>query len=275
MNAKIKAAVKALLLGMFPHSAAQVFSVRSRAYSQAFLKEAGCVELNTKMLHSFGNRVLHGPFSGVVLSAETHCEHITPFLLGTYESELAEMWLSIFQRRFTQILDVGAKFGFYAVGLAQRFPEVPVVAFDIDPWARKAVHAMSRANGVKVQVQGFCDPQWMCRHLKKNAFILSDCEGYEATLFGADIPNADSATMLVELHEEVSPGVTRLLQVKYSCTHEISIIPAVGKPTKYPIELNGLSEEERTMAVSEYRAAEQCWMFFQPRSRAGLNGKMS
>jgi hypothetical protein len=275
MNAKMKAAIKTLFLNMFPRVAAQAFSVRSRAFSQAFLKEVGCLELNAKMVQRFGNTVLHGPFSGVILPAETHCEHITPFLLGTYESELFETWLLIFQRSFSQILDVGAKFGFYAVGLAQRFANVPIVAFDTDPWARRATLAMSVANGVSIQVLSFCDPKWLCRHLQNNAFILSDCEGYEATLLGSDVPYADSATMLVELHEAVSPGVTDLLRSKYSRTHEISIIPTTAIPSNAPPELEILSQEERNMALSEYRTAEQCWMFLQPRSRTETHRQIS
>ena len=51
-------------------------------------------------------------------------------------------------RPFPQIVDVGAKFGYYAVGLARRYPAAAVVAYDVDWWARRACRRMAAANGV-------------------------------------------------------------------------------------------------------------------------------
>ena len=266
MNSKLKATIKSALCKIFPRVAAQVFSARARAYSQALVKRWGCLQLNDKIIHQVGNKVLHGPFSNMVLSPETCREHLAPFLLGTYERELHEVWNSIFQMKFSQILDVGAKFGFYAVGLSQHFPGIPVLAFDTDPWARKATREMSSANDVEIQVLGFCTPEWMRKNLQKNAFVFSDCEGYEATLFGTvEIPNISSATLLIEIHEQFSPGVTRLLRTKYSSSHEILIIPAWSHDADVPPELACLNKQEREMAVTEYRTSQQSWMFLKPR----------
>jgi hypothetical protein len=252
---------------MFPRTATQVFSARARAYSQALVTEWGCGRLNGKIMDQFGNKVLHGPFSDVLLSPETCREHLAPFLLGTYESELHEVWNSVFGMKFSQILDVGAKFGYYAIGLARRFPGIPVLAFDTDPWARRATREMSSANDVQIQVLGFCTPDWMRSNLRKGAFVFSDCEGYESTLFGSvEIPNLSFATMLIEIHEHASPGVARLIHNKYFRSHEIVTIPTRAQNVDFPPELASLSEVERKMAVTEYRTGEQAWMFLKPRA---------
>jgi hypothetical protein len=226
------------------------------------VRELGCSALNEKLLEQFGNRVLHGPFAGITLSPETHREHLGPFLLGTYESELHPVWSSIFGMRFNLLIDVGAKFGFYAVGLAKHFPGSKVIAFDTDPWARKATREMIVANDVQVEVQGFCSPDWLQGHLPDGSFIFSDCEGYEAALFGSgEVRNLQSATMLIEIHEELCPGVTELLRGKFARSHQITIIPARADRLETVPELAQLSEIEREMAVNEYRPVDQAWMF--------------
>jgi hypothetical protein len=58
-----------------------------------------------------------GPFAAIDLTASADAEHLGPFLLGVYERELDGAWARIFRGEDTQILDVGAKFGYYAVGL--------------------------------------------------------------------------------------------------------------------------------------------------------------
>jgi hypothetical protein len=268
MTPKLKSTFKKILFRIFPRTATRIFSARSRAFSQKLAEKWGCIELNHKIIQHCGNKVLRGSFSGVILSPETFREHLSPFLLGTYEQELCEAWSSIFKMNFNQILDVGAKFGFYAVGLAKRFPGVPVIAFDTDPWAQKATREMSAANNVDIEVRSFCDPKWMHDHLLENSFVFSDCEGYEATLFGSEIPNSVSATILVELHEQFSPGVTNLIRAKYSLTHDISIIPTGSELEDRWPELEFLTDAEWKMAVTEYRTAPQTWMFLRPKLRA-------
>jgi len=258
----MKSVIKAAMYKVFPQLATQIFSARARAYSHKLVRELGCAALNEKLLKRFGNRVLHGPFAGMTLSPETCREHLAPFLLGTYESELHQIWCSILQMKFSLLIDVGAKFGYYAVGLAKQFPDREVLAFDTDPWARKATREMGAANGVSVEVRAFCNPDWLRNHLPEGAFIFSDCEGYEATLFGSsEAPNLQSATMLIEIHEELSPGVTELLCKKFARSHEAMIIPArANQPDTMP-ELASLTEAEREMAMNEYRPGNQCWLF--------------
>jgi len=262
----MKSAIKSALFKLFPRAATQVFSARARAYSQKLARDLGCTALSHKLVDRFGDRVLHGPFAGLVLSPETRREHLAPFLLGAYEGELHPTWHSILEMRFDQLIDVGAKFGYYAVGLAKRFPEGHVVAFDTDPWARKAMREMSAANDVKIEIRGFCSPEWLRAHLQPGAFIFSDCEGYETTLFEPrDIPNFSSATMLIEVHEQFSPGAAKMIREKFEGSHDITVIPTQWSSCDEFPELASFDPAEREMAVNEYRTAEQCWMFLRPK----------
>ena len=141
-----------------PRTAIAVMAARSRAHSHVLIREWGLRALNERLVAELGRRVVSGPFRGLVLTDATLAEHIGPLLLGTYESELHPTWERVFEQRFDQVLDVGAKFGYYAAGLAIRYPDAESVTFDVDWWARRATREVARANGVeqRVRVEGFC-----------------------------------------------------------------------------------------------------------------------
>ena len=86
------------------------------------LKAWGLWALNQRLVAELGSQVLDGPFTGMTLSALSRAEHIGPYLLGTYEAELHDTWNRLLQREYSEFVDVGANFGYYAVGLARRFP---------------------------------------------------------------------------------------------------------------------------------------------------------
>ena len=252
----------------FPQTATRFFSARPRAVSHKLVQKWGCTAVNRKLVEAFGAQVFHGPFKGMTLSDETFREHVGPHLLGRYEYELNPIWGEVFRMSFKQIIDVGAKFGFYAVGLARQFPAVPVIAFDSDSWARMATREMADANHVQLEVRSFCDPAWLGRNLQESAFIFSDCEGYESVLFEqAQSENLASATMLIEVHEQFSQGVMDRLRAKFSGTHEIVVIPQQPGALPNLPELDILTPNEREIAVSGYRGVEELWMYFKPQFR--------
>lgn len=212
-----------------------------------------------------GTRVLQGPFRGLILSPMTHREHIGPYLLGTYEHELHPWWDDILLSAFDQVIDVGAKFGYYAVGLAQRLPSAQVVAFDTDWWARRALREMATANGVSnLVVSSWCDHRWLLDNLRPHALILSDCEGYEADLLcGENTAALSTATLVVELHEALVPGVTARVVESFSRSHQISGVesePAVVPPET---SVTSLNEEELARAASEARPQQE-WILLRP-----------
>jgi len=197
-------------------------------------------------------------------------EQIGPYLLGVYESELDEAWAIVFRGAYSQIVDIGAKFGYYAIGMARRYPAASVVAFDTDWWARNAVREMVAANGpVNVEVKSFCSPEWLAASVQEAAFIISDCEGYESELFGANVvPRLQSATLIVETHDWLVPGVSNRLRQAFGETHQVRVYER-DTPRRIPTRsLDFLSEPERRLATQEVRP-DQAWLLCLP--NAGPN----
>jgi hypothetical protein len=261
----IKSAAKRLLFKAAPSLATAWLSERARAHSHRLVKEWGLFEINARLIREVGPRVLTGPFMGLLLPPSTFSEHIGPFVLGTYEMELHPWWTEILGRRFSMIVDVGAKFGYYAIGLALKFPAAPTVAFDIDRWARRVMVDTAAANGVSnLTIKGHCSPEWLEAELAPGSFIISDCEGFEAELFASrPIASLQSATMLIELHDHVTPGTGRLIEGTFSRSHHIR---RMQSRTSTPVQnvVTSLSSDELSRASSEVRS-EQEWIYLVPR----------
>jgi hypothetical protein len=248
-----------------PRWTVEISSARARAHAHRLVESWGCGELNRKLIGRFGASVQEGPFAGLILSPMTHAEHLGPYLLGVYESELEPAWETVFRRTYTQIVDVGAKLGYYAVGLARRYRQTPVVAFDTDVWARGAVREMAAPNGTpNVEVRSYCEPGWLVRNLREGAFVLSDCEGYEGTLFGREaLPALRAATLLVETHDQFVPGVSERLRRDLGATHDVRVFGEGEARRVSSLDLGFLSEEERRLANDDIRS-EQRWLLCVP-----------
>lgn len=262
----IKSGLKTLGSTAAPRLTAAIQAARARAHSHRLLRDWGYDRLGASLVAHCGDRVLSGPFAGLTLTPMTRAEHIAPFLLGVYESELDQAWATALTRTYSQIVDVGAKFGYYAVGLARRYPTVPVVAFDVDWWARAALREMAAANGTHtVTVLGYCDPGWMSRHLASGALVVSDCEGFEDVLFprGRLEPFRD-ATLIIETHEDAVRGVTARLRDDFSSTHAVTVIDEHAPRRGANLSLGFLTPEQQTQAISEIRPAGS-WLFAVPR----------
>jgi hypothetical protein len=261
----IKTVVKRLAYSIMPRLAVAVQASRARRRSHRLLKAWGLWDLNQRLIAELGEQVLDGPFAGMTLSAHPRAEHVGPYLLGTYEAELHDTWSRLLLRDYSEIVDVGANFGYYAVGLARRFPTKSVVAFDVDWWARKAVAEMCAANGApNVSIQAWCDPSWLVRHLKGNSLIISDCEGYEGTLFCDQwVPAFATCTLVIELHEAFVAGVTERCRATFAGTHGVQIVdmrhdmPPRARPASF-------TAEEMLRVSTEARGPQQ-WMVLTPR----------
>lgn len=266
MKQSLKSVLRKILFAVAPRLMSAVTSARERALSQELAGKWGLCEINRRLIRELGNRVVSGPFRGMVLTPMTHAEHIGPYLLGTYEAELQPWWDAVLGGSFAQVVDVGAKFGYYAVGLARRFPAASVVAFDTDWWARSALAEMIRANDVgNVRVKAFCSPAWWRRSLVPNALIISDCEGYERELFcNAEASLFRDATLIIETHDEIAPGVSSDLMRRFAPTHEVASIWSRQDPALPAVRVQSLTQEELCRAGLEIRPRQE-WLMFTPK----------
>jgi hypothetical protein len=263
----MKRLVKNLLFSVAPVWATSFFSARARAHSHRVVEGWGCARINDLLFGRFGDRVLSGPFQGLSLVPGTKAEQIGPYLLGVYDSELHPIWDSVLRRRFSQIVDVGAKFGYYAIGLARRYPTSQVIAFDADRWAREIMKHMAKENGVSnVEIRGYCSPKWLGRGLAEGSLVLSDCEGFEGELFcTCPIPNLQSATLIIETHDEWAPGVSRRIYERLEPTHFVRKIPSVARKRVSPVDLTFFNEREQSLVTNEVRPS-QIWLVGLPKT---------
>jgi hypothetical protein len=270
LTGQLKQLAKRGMYTLAPTVAMSVMSSRARAHSHRLVREWGLIDLNRKLIGRLGTRVLTSPFRGMTLSPMTYQEHLGPFLLGTYERELHPWFERAIASQFRSVLDVGSKFGYYAVGLALRMRETEVIAFDTDSWARTATREMALANNTpRLRVEGACSPRWMNRNLGENSFIVSDCEGYEGELFlKARTSALDSATLLIEVHDQTVPGVGAAIRGRFRATHTIESVQSQDKHD-VEIDLSFLSREEAASAVREIRGPQE-WLLITPRVESGF-----
>ncbi len=271
----MKRLLKKLLYAIAPELTAALISARSRAHAHKVLESWGSRAITEKLVQHLGSRVQDGRFAGMELTPMTHAEQIGPYLLGVYESELDGAWDVILRGSYAQIIDVGAKFGYYAIGLARRYPNAAVVAFDTDWWARKAIKQMAAANDARnIEVKGYCTPDWLARNAHEGVFVLSDCEGYEAVLFTSDvIARLSSATLVIETHNAFAPGVTDRLRASFSDTHVVRLyydssreLASRGRSSRRlsTRSLAFLTEAEQQFALHEVRGT-QVWLVCLPK----------
>lgn len=222
-----------------------------------------------------GCAVLDGPFAGLRLvdRSSRGDGDLAPKLLGTYECELHAAIEACRTRRYDAVIDIGSAEGYYAVGLALLFDRVPVFAFDPDPAARAVLARNAALNGCtdRIVAAGRCDPA-VLRGLYRDhprALVLSDCEGYEATLFGDADTNAAGrhADLLIECHDGWDATITPTLFAALSPSHAITRIDQSGRDPNAFACLAGLSEWDRWRAVWKRRGVAQHWLFCQSRER--------
>jgi hypothetical protein len=265
----VKQQIKRTMFAVAPEWTTELVSARSRAISHRLVRQWGLNTLAEKLLAALGPEVQSGPFRGMKLTPMSFKEHISPFLLGTYESELHPWIARLVGGQYSQMIDVGAKFGYYAVGLARLFPETPIVAFDTDWWARAACRELIAENRTpNVQVAGFCSPAWFDRNLMPSSMILSDCEGYEGDLFTKSTCNAlNSATLIIETHDFNNPGVTEAILKRFAGSHRVETVDTdQGTLPTPPVDLSFLTPEEANSALRE-RRPHQTWLLLTPNAR--------
>jgi len=261
-----KQLAKQLLARIAPQAAGAWQDVRQRRHIRRFEQGLGLPELIQSFIEQHGRCVLSGPFAGMVYVPQATGSALMPKLLGSYESELHETIEKIAATEYAAIVDIGCAEGYYANGLARCLPAARIYAFDIDPEARALCSAMARLNGVeeRVVVAGKCGTDELNTLLTERSLIVCDCEGFESELLRPNlVPALAQADILVELHDQVQPGLTPMLLSRFQETHEATLITATGRdPDCYP-QLRFSEPKSRQLAVSEFRPGGQQWAFLQ------------
>jgi hypothetical protein len=259
----VKQFLKNLLFSIAPRQMAIIQSVRARRHSQRLIRDWGIRELNNELAEKLGKEVQRGPFTGLKIPDRAFEENLVPVILGTVESELHPVWDEIKSYDFCQVIDVGCKWGYYAVGFAKVFSMAKIIAFDIDPWARKVTRETAELNKVdNLEILGFCDKKWLKKNLLPNSFVISDCEGFEAVLFKESLGVFKSCTFVIEVHEKISPGVSENLKETFRDTHEITVIKSMQGPVEF-MDWSFPGKEKFESAAREVREPME-WYYCKP-----------
>lgn len=248
----------------FPELVTTLRSIRARRHSHRLVARQGFGEIDRRIADRTGLEVAGGPFAGLRLPVEALREHLGPYLLGTYESELHSWLEELRGRELRQVVDVGAKFGYYAIGLARWFPWAEVLAFDTDPWARRVLRRTALENRTgNVVVRSYLRADELAREVRAPSLVLSDCEGFEDELFRQIEPTSlRNSWLLIELHEALAPGVGERLRSRFSATHAIEVRARAPREVE-PAWLDLLGAEGSRRAIDELRGDQQ-WMFCRP-----------
>jgi precorrin-6B methylase 2 len=211
----------------------------------------------------------NGPFKGMRYpAAQSYGSMLLPKLLGSYESELHPALETVFANEYSAIVDIGCAEGYYAIGLALRFPRAEVYAFDTSEKARQMCAEMAVLTGLqdRIHIGSFCDERSLRSiPLGEKALIISDCEGYENVLFTRELAEfLEHHDLIVEAHDfidiEISPNLLRV----FSNTHDVDSIPStddIEKAHTYQYsELRGYTTGERYKILGEHRPGIMKWL---------------
>lgn len=219
-------------------------------------------------------RVRNGPFKGMLYpDFQSEGSTLFPKILGSYESELHPLFGQILDNDYSEIIDVGCAEGYYAVGMALRMPTARVFAYDISEKARLQCEKMAKLNGVdeRMTVAAHCGPQALLKlDLTRRALVISDCEGYEKSLFTPEVVAALAThDILIETHDLFDISISPELRKRFAATHRLQTVASVDDLQKalyydYP-ELAPYSPKQRYKLLAERRRSIMEWFFFTPK----------
>ena len=152
-------------------------------------------------------KVRFGPFQGLIYPNKEYSVWERNRIIGCYESCLHKTIYEFSRNEsiaYDQILVIGCAEGYYAVGLARLFPNVPILAIDIDRFALTLTEQMAIANGVIGNTTlSNQDAKTHLKNLQGNdkTLIVCDCEGCEFSIFDKNtVDNLINSDLIIEMH---------------------------------------------------------------------------
>lgn len=233
-----------------------------------------------RLCQSETQQIVHsGPFIGMSYIHDTMSGGYVPKVLGIYERELHPTITRLSELGIKRVINIGAADGYYAVGLCRMFPELRVVAFEMEARGREYVRAMAERNSVetRVEIQGTCDLPGLQAALTdpRGALVLCDVEGYEDVLMNPEkVPALRETWLLVEMHDCKNVGVSDRIRARFEQTHTIETIWQTKRTAAdFPFTnryARSLAPERLAAAVDEGRpvrdgATPMSWFWMIPK----------
>ena len=230
-------------------------------------------EFHSKLYHSDDEiRLLSGPFAGMFYLNTSSFGPVTPKWLGSYEWEIQDLVKHFCNDGYELVVNVGSAEGYDAVGFAWRSRRSRVLAFDIDPFARREVAHLARMNGVseRVTVAHTFSRSKLDAFSQEKTLLFVDIEGAEREFL--DPSNCSALKrfdILVEVHE--LPEVEELLKNRFGQTHVIERRAQTDR-TEWQVKHKELwsdrfNKDEIYLGTNEFRTGRQAWLWLKARER--------
>jgi hypothetical protein len=199
--------------------------------------------------------VFSGPFATMKLQDNFTLARDPRCIIGCYEQEVHDVINDVICSAPCTVIDIGAAFGYYAVGLALKMTGSDVIAFEEveEPhWGQLRELAMLNGVSDRVTQLGRCTVQELKRTCPENAFVLCDCEGGEECLLDpGQVPSLETCRILTELHEFHRPSLVGTLVTRFKESHNIRLIEGGERNPSAIRILKKLPQRWRSVAMEE------------------------
>ena len=242
--------------------------------SMRLLAKWRSVLIQNTLLQQEGTAVLEGPFKGLdFLPHSAEGCHVAK-LLGCYEQPLLPYIDAAIQDGYPTVLNIGCAEGYYAVGMARRMAGTKMLAFDLNPKARQVCAELAARNGVteRVIIGALFKPEDFATYASQRVLVLCDIEGAERDLLNPEIaPALAGMDLIVESHECLLPGVTKLLIDRFAPTHDVTVVEDNGQRqlTHAPGWFYNLAHLDQLLATWEWRSGPTPWLVMKVKRRQG------
>lgn len=220
------------------------------------------------------NKVQTGPFKGmtIVPKASWGDGDTGAKWLGVYEDELHEFIIDAVSRSPDYLVNIGCAEGYYIVGLSRLLPGVTGVAVDLSSNATEITSENAQANNIDTieTVNHAVDTDWLQQRCDQHnhSLLVVDCEGAELELLDPQkVPALSKASIIVECHDCIVPGITETLAKRFTDTHTINVAEQQYKDP-YQFEfLKMYSDCDKWALVHEGRPSSMSWLYMVPKTQ--------
>jgi hypothetical protein len=232
------------------------------------------VLIQNTVLQQHGTLVRQGPLAELeFLKQSAEGCHVAK-LLGTYEQPLQPYVEDAINRGYSKILNIGCAEGYYAVGMARCMPYIQVLAYDLDEKAQATCRELARKNGVaeRLSIGALFNAEDFAHYAGQDVLVFCDIEGAEKQLLNPELaPALKGMDIIVESHECLVPGITQLLQQRFSHSHHITLVEDNGQRQLLddPAWFRNLAHLDQLLAVWEWRSGPTPWLVMTPHGRQG------
>jgi hypothetical protein len=219
-------------------------------------------------------KIMQGPFQGMKFDVP---DFNTAMLVGTWELELVECVDQLNCIAPSAIICIGAAEGYYAIGMAIRFPDLKVIAYEEQEKYLKFLTDLAESNGVNnVIPRGKCAPADIENTINESGLkplIICDVEGFEIELLDPQIsPGLKSAYILVELHDMYVTRCEETLLDRFEKSHTSKIIYGRNRlVSDLPERLRFLRFFSTTSTLvnlmNEGRPYPMKWLWLKPKNK--------